>query len=159
VPIAAALLLFFSFGIDYPRDFPEPMYPVSLVRRHADEIAQARVPTTDSWGHYLTFRYPPPFQIFIDGRCDFFGERFTNEYLSTLNGVPGWDDILRRYRVEMVLVPPRPAWQSGFFINPAGGWSKTPAQPRSSHSIRSSAGFSLPPPWRRTAAVSHHYRL
>jgi hypothetical protein len=106
VPIAAALLLFFSFGIDYPRDFPEPMYPVSLVTRHADEIGQARVFTTDSWGHYLTFRYPPPFQIFIDGRCDFFGERFTNEYLKALNGVPGWDDTLRRYRVQMVLVPP-----------------------------------------------------
>src|SRR5712691_3849014 len=106
VPIAAALLLFFSCGIDYPRDFPEPMYPVSLVTRHADEIGQARVFTTDSWGHYLTFRYPPPFQIFIDGRCDFFGERFTNEYLKALNGVPGWDDTLRRYRVQMVLVTP-----------------------------------------------------
>jgi hypothetical protein len=106
VPIAAALLLFFSFGIDYPRDFPEAVYPVALVTRHAGEIAQARVFTTDSWGHYLTFRYPPPFQIFIDGRCDFFGERFTNEYLNALNGVPGWDDTLRRYRVQMVLVPP-----------------------------------------------------
>ena len=105
VPVAAALLLFFSFGIDYPRDFPEPIYPVSLVTRHRDEIAQARVFTTDSWGHYLTFRYPPPFQIFIDGRCDCFGERFTNEDLNALNGVPGWDDTLRRYRVQMVLVP------------------------------------------------------
>jgi hypothetical protein len=121
VPIASALLLFCSFGIDYPRDFPEPLYPVSLVTRHSDEIAHARVFTTDSWGHYLTFRYPPPFQIFIDGRCDFFGERFTEEYLKAVNGAPGWADTLGRYRVQMVLVPPdaglavrllhHPGWQ------------------------------------------------
>jgi len=49
---------------------------VSLVTRHADQIAQARIFTTDSWGHDLTFRYSPPFQIFIDGHWNFCGERF-----------------------------------------------------------------------------------
>ena len=100
------ILLFFSLGIDYPTDFPEPLYPGSLVTRHAAEIAQARVFTTDSWGHYLTFRYPEPYGIYIDGRCDFFGERFTNEYLAALNGVPGWQQTLERYGIQLVLLPP-----------------------------------------------------
>lgn len=109
LPIAAMLLLFCSFGIGYPTDFPEPLYPTSLVTRHSADIVRARVFTTDGWGHYLSFRYPEPYRIYIDGRCDFFGERFTQEYLAALNGVPGWRDTLKRYGVQMVLVPPETA--------------------------------------------------
>jgi len=105
VPIAAAVLFFFSLGIDYPRDFPDPAYPVALVSRHSAEIGRSRVFTTDAWGHYLTFRYPEPYGIYIDGRCDLFGERFTSQYLAALNGEPGWQGSLEGYRVEMVMLP------------------------------------------------------
>ena len=117
---AALLLLLFSFGLAYPADFPESVYPVSLVARHSDDIARARVFTTDGWGHYLTFRYPEPYRIFIDGRADFFGERFTKEYLATLNGEPGWQDTFKRYRVEMALVPPEAPLAT--LLRSAPGW-------------------------------------
>jgi hypothetical protein len=106
VPATALLFLLFSLGIPYPSDFPEAVYPVSLVNHHSDEISHAHVFTTDSWGHYLTYKYPEPYRIFIDGRTDFFGERFSHEYLNTMNGDAGWDETLRRYQVDMALIPP-----------------------------------------------------
>jgi len=63
-------------------------------------------------------RYSPPFQIFIDGHWNFCGERFTNEYLSALNGVPCWDNTLRRYRVQRVLVPPEAGLAVRLFPQP-----------------------------------------
>jgi hypothetical protein len=105
-PAAAIALLAFSFGLDYPRDFPEALYPVSMVNRHESELARGRVFTTDSWGHYLSFRFPPPFRIFMDARSDFFGERLTRQYMAALDGEQGWDRLLTLFRVDTVLVPP-----------------------------------------------------
>ncbi|HEV2199490.1 MAG TPA: hypothetical protein VGR73_06700 [Bryobacteraceae bacterium] len=104
-PLVAVLLFVFPLGIDYPKDFPEAVYPTKLINRHAAEIGAARVFTSDGWGHYLTYRFPAPYRIYIDGRTDFFGEAFTREYLRAINGEAGWDATFRKYGVQMVLVP------------------------------------------------------
>ena len=104
-PIFAAVFFFFPLGIGYPKDFPAAVYPTKLVDRHAAEIGAARVFTSDSWGHYLTYRFPAPYRIYIDGRTDFFGEKFTHEYLDALNGAAGWQNTFRKYDVQMALVP------------------------------------------------------
>jgi hypothetical protein len=104
-PIFAAVLFFFPLGIGYPKDFPAAVYPTKLVDRHAAEIGAARVFTSDSWGHYLTYRFPAPYRIYIDGRTDFFGDKFTHEYLDALNGAAGWQNTFRKYGVEMALIP------------------------------------------------------
>jgi hypothetical protein len=127
-PILAAALFLIPF--DYPSDFPKALYPVSIVDRHTAEIAKARVFTTDGWGHYLTYRYPPPFGIFIDGRCDFFGQSFTYEYLDALNGKPGWDKTLDRYQVNMVLLPPD-AGMTAKLRTKDSGWKLVDENPES----------------------------
>lgn len=121
VPLAGVLLLAGSAAVKLAPDFPEAVYPVALINRHAEEIRQARAFAPDGRGHYLTYRFPEPYRVFIDGRTDFFGERFSREYLNTMNGISGWDDTLRRHRVNMALIPPDiklaerlaqdPAWQ------------------------------------------------
>ena len=103
--LVTVLLASFSFGLPYPVDFPQPRYPVSLINRHAGLIAGAHVFTTDSWGDYLTFRFYPQQRIFIDGRSDFFGERFSGEYTATLYGHRGWEKVLRENGVDVVMVP------------------------------------------------------
>jgi len=105
-PLVSIALLASPLAVNLAGDFPDPLYPVSLIQRHAGEIGHARVFATDAWGHYLTYRFPPPYKIFIDGRTDFFGEHFSHEYLDTMNGLAGWDETLCRYHVDMVLIPP-----------------------------------------------------
>ena len=96
------------------------MFPVNLVNRHAAGIGAARVFTSDGWGHYLTYRFPHPYRIFIDGRTDFFGEAFTGEYLRTINGIGEWEETLRKYDVQMVLVPSN--YQLAAKIKLAANW-------------------------------------
>jgi len=106
VPLAAIVMLASSRSIELVADFPDPVYPVAMVNRHAGEIRAARVFSPDGWGHYLTYKFPEPFRIYVDGRTDFFGESFSREYVNTMNGIAGWDRTLNRYGVNMALIPP-----------------------------------------------------
>ncbi len=63
--------------------------------------------TTDQWGDYLLWTGYPKQRIFIDGRSDFFGEKIGRDYATILNAAPGWREALRRYGVNMALVPPQ----------------------------------------------------
>lgn len=104
-PLATLLLLCAPLGIQWPSDFPSPRYPVEMASRHAGLLAGSRLFTTDAWADYLNFRFYPRQRVFIDGRSDFFGEALSNEYQDLLYGRRGWDDLLRRFDIRVVLVP------------------------------------------------------
>jgi hypothetical protein len=44
--------------------------------------------------------------VFIDGRSDFYGDDFGEEYLRLLNMQVGWDKTLDRYGIDTVLISP-----------------------------------------------------
>jgi hypothetical protein len=44
--------------------------------------------------------------VFIDGGTDHYGEQLFKEYLQVWNLEPGWRDVLRRWDIGLVLVPP-----------------------------------------------------
>ena len=79
-PALVVALALFSFGWNWPDDFPAGKFPVAMVGHHAARIAAARIFTTDSWADYLTFRNYPRQRIFFDGRSDFFGKDVADEY-------------------------------------------------------------------------------
>jgi hypothetical protein len=105
-----AVLAMLAYPLDTNRfSFPEAKFPRSFIERNAGLISQSRVFTLDGWADYLTYRFYPHQRIFIDGRSDFFGRDLSEEYLQVLNGKPGWADVLRRYNVDLVLVPAQSA--------------------------------------------------
>jgi hypothetical protein len=106
---AIVLLAFAPLSIPWPRDFPEPRYPASLVSRHAEAIQASRIFTTDSWADYLTYRFHPRQRIFVDGRSDFFGKEMLDHYLTILRGYHGWDSLMESYRFDAALVPSQSA--------------------------------------------------
>ena len=42
----------------------------------------------------------------MDGRSDLYGEDVGRDYLTILEGRPGWPEAMERYKVNMVMVPP-----------------------------------------------------
>ena len=44
--------------------------------------------------------------VFVDGRSDFYGPKFSDLYTDVMNVKPGWEDKLRQYKIQTVLVPP-----------------------------------------------------
>jgi hypothetical protein len=62
--------------------------------------------THDEWGDYLIYRLYPRVHVFVDGRSDFYGAPFEERYVDVMNVRWGWEEHLRRYGVDTILLPP-----------------------------------------------------
>ncbi len=71
-----------------------------------------RIWAQDQWGDYLIYRMYPSTKVFIDGRSDFYGDKFDDENLRVLDVQVGWDKTLDRYGIDTVVVSPRLALSS-----------------------------------------------
>jgi hypothetical protein len=89
----------------WPADFPASRFPVDMANRRAGMLAGARLFTTDYWADYLIFRNYPRQRVFIDGRCDYYGELVTADYMRALAAQPGWPAVMDRAGVNAVLIP------------------------------------------------------
>lgn len=98
--------------IPYYRDFPAERFPAAMVERHGASWSGARIFTEDQWANYLIYRLWPQVKVFFDGRSDFYGRELAMEYLQAMEGRPGWEQVLEKYRFDTVLVPPRAALAS-----------------------------------------------
>jgi hypothetical protein len=85
---------------DYnPKSYPEAALP---------EISgpAQRVFTHDEWGDYLIYRLAPQGgKVFVDGRSDFYGNKFDQAFIDLMNVKYGWDKTLERYGVNTILLP------------------------------------------------------
>lgn len=88
-------------------DFPSEHFPVGFVENHRTEMLNHRVLTTDEWGDYLIYRLYPEGRVFVDGRSDFYGEEFCENYLKLVRAHWSWRHIAALYRLDAALLPPR----------------------------------------------------
>jgi len=102
--ILPLVLCFFTLE-KLPTDFPEKQFPVAAANTLAAQLKGRRILTSDQWGDYLIYRHWPDLKVFIDGRSDFFGPDFGQDYLDILNVSPKWRDHLARYQIDTVLLP------------------------------------------------------
>jgi hypothetical protein len=116
----AALVLLRAVPFPYFDDFPAERFPRSIVERRQAEFAGARIFTADQWADYLIYRLWPRVKVFFDGRSDFYGRDIAEEYLRAMEGRPGWEAVLEKYRFDTVLVSPQTALASLLKISP--GW-------------------------------------
>jgi hypothetical protein len=80
-------------------------FPVKIVEKHAGEIAASRIYTSDKWAGYLTYRNYPRQRVFFDDRHPYYDESMIRDYLRLGSGSPDWRELLRRYRLNMALLP------------------------------------------------------
>lgn len=72
-----------------------------------------RVFTHDEWGDYLIYMLSPGGgKVYIDGRSDFYGEKFCEEYIGLMGVKYDWEQTLSKYGVDTVLLPPDTALAS-----------------------------------------------
>jgi hypothetical protein len=59
------------------------------------------------WGGYAIWKLYPQYRVFVDGRADLYGDDLLRQSIKTVVGLgTGWRDVLDRWKVEAVLVPP-----------------------------------------------------
>jgi hypothetical protein len=83
-----------------PDKFPVNAVSALLKRPHSE-----RVFTLDQWGDYMIYRLYPGVRVYFDGRSDFYGTDFVNQYCDTLNAKYGWNKILSERDIRHVLLP------------------------------------------------------
>jgi hypothetical protein len=59
----------------------------------------------DYWGGYLIYRLYPRMLVAVDDRHDLYEEEFLKAYLKLVNVEPGWEDLLKSYKIHRVLMP------------------------------------------------------
>ncbi len=92
--------------VRWPADFPSELFPADFVTRHESVLKSARLLTNDEWADYLLYRYYPNQRVFFDGRSDFYGERLGREFLRVLNGHYDWAILLKKHKIDTVMLPP-----------------------------------------------------
>ncbi|MFN8515810.1 MAG: hypothetical protein U0841_25155 [Chloroflexia bacterium] len=79
-------------------------YPTQALAYLKDH-PQGNVLNEDGWGGYLITNLPER-PVFIDSRVDFYGRDFLEEYITVVRVRTGWRDVLDRYDIAYILMPP-----------------------------------------------------
>jgi hypothetical protein len=58
------------------------------------------------WGGYAIWKLYPEYRVFVDGRADLYGDSLLRQFKTAIQLRTGWRDVLDRWKVEAVLVPP-----------------------------------------------------
>jgi hypothetical protein len=105
-------------------DAEEKDYPAKAVRF----IQEARPPgpllNSYNWGGYIIWTLWPDYSVYVDGRTDLYGETFISEYIKAVTGQEGWQELLDRQGINLVLIERQsplsallsasPAWQRAY---------------------------------------------
>ena len=73
------------------------------------------------WGGYLIWNLYPSTRVFIDGRTDLYGEPLLHDFADLYQFHGPWQEILQRWRIQTVIVPPDSALATG--LRSAPGWT------------------------------------
>jgi hypothetical protein len=101
--VAAAVIG--AFFLAPAAGFPADAFPVSASQAIEKLPADARILTSDSYGGYLIYRFNGSRKVFFDGRSDFYGADFLDQYATLAAARPGWRDIVAKYRFTHALLP------------------------------------------------------
>jgi len=110
IPVLLLVLFLFSRGIKLDlaqkgNEFDPKNFPVDAVDWVQENDPGERMFNYFPWGGYLLYRLWPDQKVFIDGQTDFYGERLTRQYEEVIDMEPGWQDVLKEYKVDWMILP------------------------------------------------------
>jgi hypothetical protein len=97
-------------GIKFKAEYDPEAYPqkaLAALDRSGERLFEPsqRVFTHDEWGDYLIYKLSPQgFKVFVDGRSDFYGGKFGQDYVDVMNVKYTWQQTLDRYGVDTILL-------------------------------------------------------
>lgn len=70
------------------------------------------------WGGYTIYKLYPEYRVFVDGRADLYGDGLLQQFETAIHLRTGWYDVLERWHVRVVLVPPFCALAQALALDP-----------------------------------------
>jgi hypothetical protein len=84
--------------------FNEKIFPVKAAEFIAANGIHDHLFSSDRWSGYLIYRLYPRTKVYFDDRHDFYGEAFVKEYLKAKNATWQWQEPLKKYQIQWVLI-------------------------------------------------------
>jgi hypothetical protein len=82
-----------------------------------------------NWGGYAIWKLYPAYRVFMDGRADLYGDDLLSHGMNAVLDLhSGWRDVLDRWKIEALVVPPSCAVAQALFLDP--GWQAAFRDPR-----------------------------
>ena len=113
VDIAFALIVAVAaigVGVAHARTSDQPAadrFPVASVEILRNRWPAVRVLASYGWGGYvLEELYPAGGRVFVDGRMHKYGRDVIGDYQAIVDAEPGWQERIRRYEVDALLLTP-----------------------------------------------------
>jgi hypothetical protein len=94
------------------------IYPQAAVASLGSAGHAKRLFAYYDWGGYAIWELYPDYQVFVDGRADLYGDDLLSQFKTAIQLHSGWRDVLDRWRIETVLVPPGCALAQALLIDP-----------------------------------------
>jgi len=80
------------------------LFPVRAADAILEERPQGELFNSYNWGGYLIWRIYPAYRVYGDGRTDLYDDELLREYLQVIQLRPGWEEVLERRGVRLILV-------------------------------------------------------
>jgi hypothetical protein len=80
--------------------------PYAAMNDLRDTADQGLLLNDYGWGGYLIWALDPPQRVFIDGRADVYGDAILRDYADMVQLAPNWQQLIDRYAIRRVLLPP-----------------------------------------------------
>ena len=101
------LAVLFKVAIIYPKQVNEAAFeeylPIGAVNYLITEKPHGRLFNSYNWGGYLLWALPE-YPVFVDGRTDLYNDEIIGEWLEVIKTEDGWQELLNRYGVGVVLI-------------------------------------------------------
>jgi hypothetical protein len=94
-------------------------YPQSAIAFLRTNDQPRRVFVYYDWGGYAIWKLYPEYRVFVDGRADLYGDDLLRQFTTVVRLHTGWRDILDRWKIEAILVPPSSAVAQALLLDPA----------------------------------------
>jgi hypothetical protein len=103
---AVVIVIPHSTGADIDANIAK-RFPVKAVDVLEETQPNARVLAEYGWGGYVIYRlYHAGGRVFVDGRNDMYSEQILEDYSAIRNADDGWQQLVNRYGVQAILLPP-----------------------------------------------------
>ena len=105
--IILAAVVLFKVAMIYPDQVNLEAFnkylPVDAVQYLKIEKPPGKLFNSYNWGGYLIWALPE-YPVFVDGRTDLYNDELIEEWLEIINAKKGWQDLLARYGVGVILI-------------------------------------------------------
>ncbi len=91
-----------------------PAQAVEFLRSHK---MPGRLFVYYDWGGYAIWKLYPAYRVFVDGRADLYGDDLLHQFQEAAQLRAGWEQVLDRWGVQAVLVPPSGALAQGLLLD------------------------------------------